>query len=171
MERFDIFNARQQGEQEPVPSVETSEPPASTNGHGSSTSRSPSHQKREADDSDLSDVIDKAPPKKKRKEESVDNDAVIAARLQAEEARAARPTRGGASRKAAPTKKKKASKKKTSTKVTGSDDSDLDEKGGTPRKVNRDTGFHKPMNLSAIAADFFGTPQVSFAVNSYCICH
>ena len=147
-----------------MPSVEKAEPVPRRNGRVSPRSTSPSNtgQKREADDSDLSDVIDNAPAKKKRKE-SVDDDAAFAAKLQAEEDRAARPTRGGAPRKqkAAQTKKAKTSKKKktTSAKVTGSDDSDIDD-SATPRKVNRNTGFHKPMNLSEVAADFFGTPQV-----------
>ena len=170
MERFDIFNARQAGEQEPIPSVEISQPPPPvTNGHAKpmAVPRSPSDKKREADDSDLSDVIDKAPPKKKRKEkdDSIEDDAAIAARLQAEENRASRPSRGGAPRKAAPAKKKKAPKKKTANKVTASDDSDVEEGDGTKkRKVNRETGFHKPMNLSETATDFFGTPQVSLLI-------
>ena len=37
--------------------------------------------------------------------------------------------------------KKRAPKKKTAAKVTGSDDSEVED-GGTGRKVNRDTGFH-----------------------------
>jgi len=161
MQRFDLFNAKQNGEAEPVPSVEKAEPLPKTNGHAKSRSVSISEagQKRQADDSDLSDVVDTVPAKKKRKA-SVDEDAAFAARLQAEEDRNARPTRGGAPRKAAPSKKKKTSRKKTASKVTGSDDSDVDDEGGTTRKVNRNTGFHKPMNLSAIATDFFGTPQV-----------
>lgn len=161
MQRFDLFNAKQNGEAEPVPSVEKAEPLPKTNGHAKSRSVSTSEagQKRQADDSDLSDVVDTAPAKKKRKA-SVDEDAAFAARLQAEEDRNARPTRGGAPRKAAPSKKKKTPRKKTASKVTGSDDSDVDDEGGTTRKVNRNTGFHKPMNLSAIATDFFGTPQV-----------
>ena len=160
MQRFDIFNAKQNGENEPVPSVEIAEPVPKTNGHAKSRSITTAEagQKRQADDDDLSDVADTAPTKKKRKQ-SVDDDAAIAAKLQAEEDRNARPTRCGTSRKAASAKKKKPAKKKTATKVTGSDDSDIEEEG-TTRKVNRNTGFHKPMALSAIAADFFGTPQV-----------
>jgi upstream activation factor subunit UAF30 len=50
----------------------------------------------------------------------------------------ARPTRGGASRKAAPAKKKKTPKKKTAARVTGSDDSEVEE-GEKPKKT---TGFH-----------------------------
>lgn len=162
MERFDIFNARQNGQAEPVPSIETADAEPATNGHGKSTSPSTeAGHKREADDGDLSDVVDNAPPpKKKKRKESVADDAAFAAKLQAEEDRAARPTRGGATRKAAPAKKKKATKKKTTSKVTASDDSDVEDGRGSGRKVNRDTGFHKPMNLSATAADFFGTLQV-----------
>ncbi|KAK5076920.1 hypothetical protein LTR51_002606 [Lithohypha guttulata] len=167
MERFDIFNAKQNKDQEPVPSVETAEPPhppPTVNGHTKrvTETRSPSsaRPKREADDSDLSDVVDKAPPRKKRKESSVEDDAAFAARLQAEEDRAARPTRGGTSRKAAPSKKKKVPRKKTADKVTGSDDSEVEE-NGAKRKVNRETGFHKPMNLSTTASDFFNTPKLS----------
>lgn len=165
MERFDIFNARQSGDTEPVESVETTTA-SKTNGHAKSSSSSASETglKREAEDSESSsDVIDDAPPKKKRKENkdnAKETDAEIAARLQAQEDRAARPTRGAAPRKAAPAKKKKTPKKKTATRITGSDDSDVEDEGGTGRKVNRETGFHKPMNLSAQAAEFFGVPQV-----------
>jgi len=144
-ERFDIFNAKQNGESAAVPSVETVE----TNGvngtaHSDqhSTSRSTTTPKREAESEELSDVIDAPPPKKKRKA-GTDEDAVIAARLQAEEDRQARPTRGGTSRKAAPAKKKKTPKKKTATKVTASDDSDLDSTDGVKEVKERpNTGFH-----------------------------
>lgn len=166
MERFDIFNAKQSTE--PVPSVENVAPATKTNGHTQSTSSSASETgvKREAGPSDSEDdVVYDAPPKKKRKDNSKDTvketDAEIAARLQAQEDRAARPTRGAAPRKTAPAKKKKTPKKKTAARVTGSDDSDVEDGGGTGRKVNRETGFHKPMNLSATAAEFFGVPQVS----------
>lgn len=162
LERFDVFNTKQNGEPEPVPSVEAVDPIPKTNGHAKSRSVSTSEagQKRSADDSDLSDVVDTAPRKKKRKGTEAD-DAAFAAKLQAEEDRAARPTRGGSSRKSAPVKKKKAPKKKTANKVTNSDDSEIDDEGATKRKVNRETGFHKPMNLSAEATEFFGSPQVS----------
>lgn len=156
MERFDVFNAKENGADEPVPSVEAAEPKPATNGH--KKSHSPS-SKREAEDSEMSDVIDDAPPKKKkRKASSPEDDAAFAARLQAEEDRNARPTRGGSSRKSAPAKKK-SGKKKTNNKVTASDDSDVED-GTTKRKVNRNTGFHKPMNLSESASEFFGTAQV-----------
>lgn len=168
MERFDIFNAKQNHDTEPVPSVETATAATKTNGHTQSRSSSASEVgvKREAEPSDSEDdTVYDAPPKKKRKDNSKDiakeTDAEIAARLQAQEDRAARPTRGAAPRKAAPAKKKKTPKKKTAARVTGSDDSDVEDGGGTGRKVNRETGFHKPMNLSATAAEFFGVPQVS----------
>lgn len=169
MERFDIFNARQNAPPQPVAVVEHAAAASKTNGHvkSRSSSTSDSGRKREAEDSDLdSDVVVDAPPKKKRKDtkdSTKETDAEIAARLQAQEDRAARPTRGAAPRKAAPAKKKKTPKKKTAARVTGSDDSEVDE-GGTGRKVNRETGFHKPMNLSATAADFFGVPQVRLHV-------
>lgn len=162
MERFDIFAAKSQKEQEPMPSVEASEP-TPTNGAGSqSPSSSSSNVKREAEESDTSELDDAPPKRKKRKESAMDDDAAFAARLQAEEDRNSRPTRGGAPRKqkAASAKKSKTSKKKTSAKVTGSDDSDVDD-SASPRKVNRNTGFHKPMILSPIAADFFGETQIS----------
>lgn len=166
MERFDIFNAResarQEQEQKPLPSVERTDSAPPTNGHtkSRSTSESRTAEKRDAGSEDSSDVPD-TPPKKKRKA-STEDDAMIAARLQAEEDRAARPTRGGAPRKAAPAKKKKKTpRKKTAAKITGSDDSDLEDGEPPSRKVNRETGFHKPMNLSAVAADFFGESQAS----------
>lgn len=168
MERFDLFEAKSRKEQEPVPSVEVSEP-APTNGHiSNSPSSSSSNVKREADDSDTSDIDDSAPPKKKtkRKESVMDDDAAFAARLQAEEDRNSRPTRGGGAprkQKGAQSKKSKTPKKKTSTKVTGSDDSDIDD-SAPRRKVNRNTGFHKPYNLSPVAADFFGETQASQTV-------
>lgn len=166
MQRFDLFNAKQNGESAPVPSVEKEDPVPTSNGHAHARSISVSEtgQKRQADDSDLSDVVHSPPARKKRKD-SVDDDAAFAAQLQAEENRNARPQRGGASRKAAPAKKKKSTRKKTAARVTGSDDSDVDD-GGTPRKVNRNTGFHKPLNLSAVAAAFFDTPQVMFIAPS-----
>lgn len=159
MERFDIFNAKQNGV---VESVETVDPLPVTNGHAH-TKRTPAASpapKRASDSTEASDVADIAPPPKKVKKVGTEDDATMAARLQAEEARAARPTRGGASRKSAVVKKKKTPKKKTSARITGSDDSGVDDEEGSGRKVNRETGFHKPMNLSPAAAEFFGQPQV-----------
>lgn len=163
MQRFDIFYARQNGEAEPIPSVETADSTPRINGkHNVSASPSATPSKREADvePDDQSDSVGNAPPKKKRKA-SVDEDAAFAARLQAEEDKKARPTRGGTSRKAGPVKKKHTPKKKTRTKVTGSDDSDIDDDGRSTRKVNRETGFHKPLNLSPALSDLFGVPALS----------
>ncbi|OAL28375.1 hypothetical protein AYO20_09492 [Fonsecaea nubica] len=153
-ERFDLINAKRNGETTVIPSVETAEvvePFAQTNGvHHSSAQSSSSPAKREAESEDVSDVIDAQPPKKKQKS-VIDADAAYAARLQAEEDKLARPTRGGGSRKTAPVKKKKRSKK---DRVTGSDDSDID---GEERKQKpkRDTGFHALSNL------FDGATQLS----------
>jgi len=143
-ERFDIINAKANGDVDVdtsvVPSVELQYPLPKTNGvHHAHSSISSSPAKREAGSEELSDVVDKAPLKKKRKA-SVDADAALAAKLQAEEERLARPTRGGVNRKAAPVKKKK--KKVKKARVTGSDDSDLDEDGDKPEKPRKNTGFH-----------------------------
>jgi len=146
-ERFDIVNAKQNGDGLPVPSVENSEPAPKVNGvHKSRTKAAPTLQspstsptKRVTESEELSDIVDAAPPKKKRKA-SIDADAAFAARLQAEEDKLARPTRGGATRKATVTKKKKTPKKKTSTRVTGSDDSDVNDEDR--KKQERNTGFH-----------------------------
>lgn len=137
-ERFDVINAKENGEATVVPSVEPTEPTPKTNGAHALTSNSASSSptKREPKSESVSDVVD-APPKKKRKA-SIDADAVYAARLQAEEDARARPTRGGTSRKAGPVKKKKKAKKE---KVTGSDDSDIVDED-KPQKPKRETGFH-----------------------------
>jgi upstream activation factor subunit UAF30 len=139
-ERFDIVNAKKNGDNEVVPSVEAAEPAPKTNGvhqpHTQSPSSSPA--KRGASTHSASDAIDKSPPKKKRKA-SLDADAAFAARLQAEEDKLARPTRGGANRKSAPVKRKKKAKKE---RVTGSDDSELDDDERKAEKPKRDTGFH-----------------------------
>jgi hypothetical protein len=145
-ERFDIINAKSNGDGDGdvdtsvVPSVEPADPVPKTNGvhkHAQPSSSS-SPAKREAASEDLSDVVDTLPPKKKRKA-SIDADAAFAAKLQAEEERLARPTRGGANRKAAPVKRRKKAKKE---RVTGSDDSDMDEDGNKPQKPKKETGFH-----------------------------
>lgn len=159
MQRFDVFNSQQNGHQEPVNSIEVPDLaiPVPVNGHNRTESPSVGvSTKREAEDSDFSDVRD-SPPKKKRKEGVVD-DAALAAKLQAEENRNARATRGVATRKVAP-KKSRAPKKKKS-KITASDDSDVEE-GSSPKKPKSNTGFNKPLTLTPIAADFFGTPEVS----------
>ena len=173
-ERFDVVEAKRNGAEEPLPSIEatngeaTSIPPPLTNGvrngvhkfkssEPSAPSASSTPAKREATEDSLSDVIDSAPPKKKRKP-SAEDDAVIAARLQAEENSRARPTRGGGPRKTAPVKKKKTPKKKSQARV-GSDDSEVED---SPKKVNRNTGFHKPLNLSpALSSLLDGETQMS----------
>ena len=131
MERFDVFNERQNG----PPAVASSAVPK-TNGHIPQAMPKASPAKREATDTELSDVADTSPPKKKRKP-SLDEDAKFAAALQAEEDARVRPTRGGGTnRKAAP--KKKTPKKKSKAHVDDSDvDSDPKEK-----KPPSNTGFH-----------------------------
>ncbi|KAK5236125.1 hypothetical protein LTR47_002851 [Exophiala xenobiotica] len=136
-ERFDVISSKENGETTVVPSVEQAEPAQKTNGvHTQSPSSSPA--KREAQTESDSDVIDTPRPKKKRKA-SLDADAAYAARLQAEEDARARPTRGGTTRKSAPAKRKKKVKK---DRVTGSDDSDIDDEGHKAQKPKRNTGFH-----------------------------
>ena len=152
-DRFSVAETKLNGNgvevEQPVPSVESSEP--HTNGfHKSkakseSSAASPSQRssplKREASsEEDMSDVIDNAPPKKKRKA-GVEDDASLAARLQFEENQGARPTRGAATRKTQPSKKKKRTpKKKSKARVDGSTDSELDD--GEPKKPKSNTGFH-----------------------------
>lgn len=143
-ERFDVINAQNNGdgdaETSVVPSVEPADPVPKTNGFHKPAPPSPSSSpaKREATNEDRPDVMDASRPKKKHKI-SIDADAALAAKLQAEEERLARPTRGGANHKAAPAKRRKKVKKE---RVTGSDDSDLDENGSKPEKPKKDTGFH-----------------------------
>ncbi|ETI28773.1 hypothetical protein G647_01224 [Cladophialophora carrionii CBS 160.54] len=157
-ERFDIANAKRNGEPTVVPSVEPAEPVETTpqtNGVHHSSESSPS--KRVAESDEVSDLADTSPPKKKQKS-TVDADAAFAAKLQAEEDKMARPTRGGGTRKSAPTKKKKKPKK---DRITASDDSEIDgeEKESKPK---RDTGFHKPLNLSPALSNLFdGETQMS----------
>ncbi|KPI45585.1 Upstream activation factor subunit spp27 [Cyphellophora attinorum] len=162
-ERFEVVAAKLKDAEEALPSVETDAAPA-VNGNGvhkykeesaaPSTSAS-SAIKRAATSESLSDVVDTAPPKKKRKA-SPEDDATLAARLQAEEDQMARPTRGGNSRKTAVSKKKRTPKKK-SAKTVGSDDSDVD----GVEKPKKNTGFHKPLNLSAPLAALLGDSQLS----------
>lgn len=142
LERFDIFNARQQQvEAKTEPAVT---PAPITNGYHAPAPRSPtpvkSPVKREAPSETVSDIMDESPPKKKRKEPSVDADAALAARLQAEEDKRVRPTRGGSGRKAAPVKKKTPKKKKTATRVRGSDESDVED--SQTEKKPKNTGFN-----------------------------
>lgn len=179
LERFDIFNARQQELQSNTEQAAT--PAPATNGHHAPSPERPtpvkSPAKREATSETVSDVIDESLPKKKRKELSVDADAALAARLQAEEDKRARPTRGGGGKKAAPVKKR-TPKKKTAVRVRGSDESDLDD--SLTEKKPKNTGFNvsfssvivrhilislqKPMNLSAALSELLqGETAVSGA--------
>jgi len=141
LERFDIFNARQ--EQLESKTEEATTPTPTTNGfHAPSPEPATSVKspvKREATSETVSDVINESPPKKRRKEPSVDADAALAARLQAEEDKRARPTRGGSSRKSAPVKKK-TPKKKTAARVRGSDESVADD--SSTEKKPKNTGFN-----------------------------
>ncbi|KAJ5865095.1 uncharacterized protein N7529_007011 [Penicillium soppii] len=101
-----------------------------------------------------------SPPAKKRKpDDDVDADAVFAAKLQAEENSRARPTRGGNTRRAAPSKKK--SKAKTTKRVKASDDSDIGSGDEPKKEVNRNTGFHKPLNLSEPLSALLGEVTLS----------
>ncbi|KIW50752.1 hypothetical protein PV05_09540 [Exophiala xenobiotica] len=156
-ERFDVISSKENGDAAVIPSVEQAEPTQKTNGvHTQSPSSSPA--KREAQTESDSDVIDTPRPKKKRKA-SLDADAAYAARLQAEEDARARPTRGGTTRKSAPAKRKKKVKK---DRVTGSDDSDIDDEEHKAQKPKRNTGFHKPLNLSpALSGLLDGETQLS----------
>jgi upstream activation factor subunit UAF30 len=141
LERFDIFNARQQQPESKTDEVTT--PAPTTNGfHAPSPEPAAavkSPVKREATSETVSDVVNGSPPKKRRKEPSVDADAALAAKLQAEEDKRARPTRGGSSRKSAPVKKK-TPKKKTAARVRGSDESDVDD--SSTEKKPKNTGFN-----------------------------
>lgn len=149
LERFDIFNARQQPEQEKVQEESRAAKPTSlvptTNGYHAPPSKSPtpsktSPVKREASVEPGSEMMDQSPKKKKKsKEPSVDADAAYAARLQAEEDKRTRPTRGGHSRKAAPVKKK-TPKKKTAARIRGSDESDVE--SSSVEKKPKNTGFN-----------------------------
>ncbi|KAJ6027662.1 hypothetical protein N7460_012479 [Penicillium canescens] len=157
MERFDRF-AEQNG-------VGSPEETTTSNGQrdGDSTSAavpspppSSSPVKRQASSDVTSEPASASPPAKKHKSDDVDADAMFAARLQAEENSRARPTRGGNSRRAA-APKKKTKKAKTSTRVRAEDDSDIGSGSETKEKkeVNRNTGFHKPLNLSEPSLRFW----------------
>ena len=158
MERFDVFAQKAGVEEEPVTSVEVPSPAPVTNGHHtpardvSADSKTASPMKRDAESQDRSDVIDDAPPKKKRKS-SAEDDAALAARLQAEEDKLSRPTRGAGTRRAAPEKKKKTPKKKSAAKIR--DHSDDDDSDDSVEKPVRNTGFHKPLNLSPALSELF----------------
>lgn len=116
--------------------------------------------KREAKSQELSDLVDDAPPKKKRKA-SAEDDAALAARLQAEEDKLSRPTRGAGTRRAAPVKKKKTPKKKSSMKIKDNSDDDGGDTDGSADKPVRNTGFHKPLNLSPALSELLGETSLS----------
>ncbi|KAG8525271.1 uncharacterized protein KY384_008915 [Bacidia gigantensis] len=123
---------------------------ASTPKHVATSPPNPKKHKHDDDDDEMSDVIDEPKPKKKRKP-SEDTDAAYAAKLQAMENARSRTTRGGGSKPSKPAKKKKTPKKKSAGRVKAEDDSDIDGSGSDvkERKVNRNTGFHKELLLSA----------------------
>ncbi|KAF7589969.1 hypothetical protein BBP40_003460 [Aspergillus hancockii] len=157
MERFDIF--AENGGIGTSPEAATSTTLA-TNGHDSVTpveysspARSSKSHKRQADSEERES--NKTPPaKKKKSDHDVDADAIYAAKLQAEENMRARPTRGASTRKAQPVKKK-TTKAKTSKKVKAEDDSDI-ESSSEVKKVNRSSGFHKPLTLSPALSALLG---------------
>ncbi|KAJ5473828.1 hypothetical protein N7475_003394 [Penicillium sp. IBT 31633x] len=116
--------------------------------------------KRQASSDGTSEPTSASPPAKKHKPDTdTDADAAFAAKLQAEENSRARPTRGGNVRRAAPAKKK--SKAKTSKRVKAEDDSDVASGEETKREVNRNTGFHKPLNLSEPLSALLGEVTLS----------
>ncbi|KAI2737582.1 hypothetical protein DTO012A1_7593 [Penicillium roqueforti] len=116
--------------------------------------------KRQASSDATSEPASASPPAKKHKPDTdTDADAAFAAKLQAEENSRARPTRGGNTRRAAPVKKK--SKAKTSKRVKAEDDSDIGSGEEPKREVNRNTGIHKPMNLSEPLSALLGEPTLS----------
>lgn len=159
LERFDVFAQRAGALQEPVASVEQPAPAPVTNGHhtperdvSGGDSKTASPMKREANSEDPYDVVEDAPPKKKRKS-SAEDDAALAARLQAEEDKLSRPTRGAGTRRAALVKKKKTPKKKSAAKIK--DNSDDDGSDDSAEKPVKNTGFHKPLNLSPALSELF----------------
>lgn len=161
MQRFDKLFAEQETQnasQDATAQVHAHHAKPAANGK-ESTSVTPPTSKRKADSEEADSVsvpsVASPPPKKKvRKVEDMDTDAALAAKLQAEENARSRPTRGGNPRKAAPTPKKKA-KKKSKSKVNADDDSDVDG-SATERKVNRNSGFHKPLILSPALSSLLG---------------
>ncbi|KAJ6169112.1 hypothetical protein N7497_001955 [Penicillium chrysogenum] len=144
MERFDRY-----AEQNGVGGVSCALPAPST-----------SPVKRQASSDATSEPASASPPAKKHKPDTdTDADAAFAAKLQAEENSRARPTRGGNTRRAAPVKKR--SKAKTSKRVKAEDDSDVDSGEEPKKEVNRNTGFHKPMNLSEPLSALLGELTLS----------
>lgn len=149
MQRFDKFNAEQNGSSEPPEPIPTVENGAKeTNGDASDVS----NHKRSADDSALSEIEDAAPRKKKVKKSRVaEDDAAFAARLQAEENARLRSTRGGNTKRRAPAPKKK-TKKKSATRVKDDDDSDISGSDADKKSPSRKGGFHVrcPFTLAPI---------------------
>lgn len=165
MERFDVFAEKAGVIEEPAQSVEAV--PLIANGHHTHTrdvstvqSKTASPIEREAKSEDLSDMTDDEPPKKKRKSMTAEDDAALAARLQAEENTRSRPSRG-APRRAAPVKKKKTPKKKSSRKIKDNSDDGGDDSTASADKPVRNTGFHKPLNLSPALSDLLGETSLS----------
>ena len=166
LERFDVFAEKAGVIEEPAQSVEAVAPV--TNGHHTPArdpstveSKTASPSKREANSEELSELDADAPPKKKRKSVNADDDAALAAKLQAIEDKASRPTRGAAARRAAPTKKKKTAKKKSSKKIKDKSDDDGDNSDASADKPVRNTGFHKPLNLSPALSELLGETSLS----------
>ncbi|KAL6709764.1 hypothetical protein ACN47E_001193 [Coniothyrium glycines] len=160
MQRFDKFNAEQNGGSEPPEPIPTVENGAKqTNGHGSDVSN---HKRSPDSESALSEVEDAAPPKKKVKKSKVaeDDDAAFAAKLQAEENARIRSTRGGNTKRRAPAPKKK-TKKKSATRVKDEDDSDLSGSDAEKKSPSRKGGFHKPMALSPALSALLNETQLS----------
>ncbi|KAF2499543.1 SWIB-domain-containing protein [Lophium mytilinum] len=185
MSRFDKFNHEQtlktqQEVADPPKPAPTAKTPPTTNGIKDEESRdssdvvtpsdqsSPQKRAKSEEESELSEV-EPSPPKKKHKKSNKvaeEDDATLAARLQAEENRHARSTRGGNTKKRAAVvkKKDKAAKKKqkSARKINSDDDSEVESGDGAKKKeVNRNSGFHKPMNLSPALSELLGETSLS----------
>ncbi|KAL9124491.1 MAG: hypothetical protein Q9217_006179 [Psora testacea] len=144
MARFDIFMAKKDEKPQTNGDAATSAEQSSVSSPNVKSQSPPAPKKhnQEADEEELSEVIDSPKPKKKRKVEH-DSDAAYAAKLQAMENSRMRSTRGGGPKKANIVKKK-SPKKKSTGRVKAEDDSDLEGSGSEvkEKKVNRSTGFH-----------------------------
>jgi len=190
LQRFDKFNAEQNGSLEPP---EPSEPIPSVENGAQVSNGTPlvgsTHKRSPDDDSALSEVEDAPPTKKKAKKSkpvAEADDAAFAARLQAEENARTRPTRGGNAKRRVAVPKKKAEKKtktKSSTRVKDEDDSDVNTNSDADKKSqSRKGGFHvgrsrtnptacsqsanhsmqqKPMALSPALSELLGETQLS----------
>jgi len=137
-----------------------------------------SEEHDDADEDDLSDVVDSPPAKKKVKKApkpSVgESDEQMAKRLQAEFSAAAgsRSTRGGSgSAKKSQTGSKKektkansvgkTKKRKSAAKVRSDDDSEVESTSSPKPEKEKKGGFHKPLNLSEPLQALLGEPQLS----------